>query len=54
MQEGFHEFIDRLQIRLNEVGVAIDESLLSPQKVAHSQSQSQAQSQRFMVGERPE
>jgi uncharacterized alpha-E superfamily protein len=54
MQEGFHEFIDRLQIRLNEVGEAIDESLLSPQKVAHSQSQSQSQSQRFTVGERPE
>lgn len=30
MHEGFHEFIDRLQIRLNEVGSAIQETLLTP------------------------
>jgi uncharacterized alpha-E superfamily protein len=30
MHEGFHEFIDRLQIRLNEVGTAIQETLLTP------------------------
>jgi uncharacterized alpha-E superfamily protein len=29
--EGFHEFIDRLQLRLNEVGEAIHENLLLPQ-----------------------
>jgi uncharacterized alpha-E superfamily protein len=30
MHEGFHEFIDRLQIRLNEVGAALHDVLLSP------------------------
>jgi uncharacterized alpha-E superfamily protein len=48
LHEGFHEFIDRLQIRLNEVGAAIHESLLSPQKV---QNQSQTQRARMISGE---
>ncbi|HEY2735880.1 MAG TPA: alpha-E domain-containing protein [Polyangiales bacterium] len=52
LHEGFHEFIDRLQIRLNEVGVAIDESLLSPQKIAPGHMQ--AQLQRMPLGEQPE
>jgi len=43
--EGFHEFIDRLQLRLNEVGEAITENLLAPQKILHGQSQMQMQSQ---------
>jgi uncharacterized alpha-E superfamily protein len=30
MHEGFHEFIDRLQIRLNEVGAALQDLLLAP------------------------
>jgi uncharacterized alpha-E superfamily protein len=30
LHEGFHEFIDRLQIRLNEVGAAVQDGLLSP------------------------
>jgi uncharacterized alpha-E superfamily protein len=57
LHEGFHEFIDRLQIRLNEVGAAIHESLLAPQKVVTSPGQSQSQSQgqrRLPLGERPE
>ena len=41
--EGFHEFIDRLQLRLNEVGDAINENLLSPQKTLQTQSQTQSQ-----------
>ena len=52
LHEGFHEFIDRLQMRLNEVGDAIHESLLSPQKALSSQSQSQRL--REPLGERPE
>jgi uncharacterized alpha-E superfamily protein len=57
LHEGFHEFIDRLQIRLNEVGEAVQEGLLAPRssivppppskveapKIV-SQSQSQVQS----------
>jgi uncharacterized alpha-E superfamily protein len=43
--EGFHEFIDRLQLRLNEVGDAITENLLAPQKILQVQSQTQFQSQ---------
>ena len=56
LHEGFHEFIDRLQMRLNEVGDAIYESLLAPQKTLMSQSQSQSQSQRLRepLGERSE
>jgi uncharacterized alpha-E superfamily protein len=61
LHEGFHEFIDRLQVRLNEIGEAIDENLLSPQKATQnqsqgSQSQSQSQDQRqfYPVGERTE
>jgi uncharacterized alpha-E superfamily protein len=54
LHEGFHEFIDRLQIRLNEVGEAIHESLLAPHKLAPTQSQSQSQSQRQTMDERPE
>jgi uncharacterized alpha-E superfamily protein len=55
MHEGFHEFIDRLQIRLNEIGDAMQESLLSPRTSivppppaavpTQTQSQSQSQSQ---------
>jgi len=30
IDEGLHEFIDRIQTRLNEVGTAITESLLAP------------------------
>ena len=30
LNEGFHEFIDRLQMRLNEVGGALQDSLLTP------------------------
>jgi uncharacterized alpha-E superfamily protein len=41
--EGFHEFIDRLQARLNEVGDAITENLLAPQKTLQTQSQLQHQ-----------
>jgi uncharacterized alpha-E superfamily protein len=41
--EGFHEFIDRLQLRLNEVGDAINENLLEPQKTLQTQSQFQSQ-----------
>ncbi|HKP56982.1 MAG TPA: alpha-E domain-containing protein [Polyangiales bacterium] len=41
--EGFHEFIDRLQLRLNEVGDAIHSNLLEPQKMLQTQGQSQTQ-----------
>jgi uncharacterized alpha-E superfamily protein len=41
--EGFHEFIDRLQARLNEVGDAVHEDLLSPQKTLQTQNQFQSQ-----------
>jgi uncharacterized alpha-E superfamily protein len=41
--EGFHEFIDRLQLRLNEIGEAIHENLLEPQKLLQTQSQFQSQ-----------
>jgi len=30
MHEGFHEFIDRLQIRLNEIGASLQDQILSP------------------------
>jgi uncharacterized alpha-E superfamily protein len=30
LNEGFHEFIDRMQIRLNEIGGALQDSLLTP------------------------
>ncbi len=30
LREGFHEFIDRLQLRLNDVGNALQDSLLTP------------------------
>jgi uncharacterized alpha-E superfamily protein len=49
LHEGFHEFIDRLQIRLNEVGEAIHESLLAPLTSAPSQSQTQSQTYREPV-----
>jgi uncharacterized alpha-E superfamily protein len=53
-KEGLHEFIDRLQRRLNDVGDSIRESLLAP-KLTLRQSQApwqvQSQSQR---GERSE
>ncbi len=41
-KEGLHEFIDRLQLRLNDVGEGIRDSLLSP-KLTRRQSQSQLQ-----------
>jgi uncharacterized alpha-E superfamily protein len=46
LQEGLHEFIDRLQRKLNDVGEAIRESLLSPTLAApklHVQTQAQTQ-----------
>jgi uncharacterized alpha-E superfamily protein len=30
LREGFHEFIDRLQIRLNDIGGALQDTLLTP------------------------
>ncbi|MDD9943969.1 MAG: alpha-E domain-containing protein [Myxococcales bacterium] len=41
--EGLHEFIDRVQVRLNEVGTAIDEVLLDPSTQAPPFSHSQVQ-----------
>lgn len=51
--EGFHEFIDRLQLRLNEVGDAVHENLLLPQQILKGslgishQSQSQSQTSSY-------
>jgi uncharacterized alpha-E superfamily protein len=45
MQEGFHEFIDRLQIRLNEVGAAIQETLLTPRNSVTPPAPTQTQTQ---------
>jgi uncharacterized alpha-E superfamily protein len=52
LREGFHEFIDRLQIRLNDVGNALQDTLLTPRASvvpppppAEIQTQSQSQSQ---------
>ena len=55
LNEGFHEFIDRMQIRLNEISAALQDSLLTPRTsqfppppsaaVSSGNSFSQAQSQ---------
>ena len=34
LREGFHEFIDRLQVRLNDIGNALQDTLLTPRASA--------------------
>jgi uncharacterized alpha-E superfamily protein len=43
VNNGLHEFIDRLQIQLNEVGTAVHETFFAMRPVAEMQTQSQSQ-----------
>jgi uncharacterized alpha-E superfamily protein len=51
IQGGLHEFIDQLQVRLNDVGAAVSETFFAPQPVGSLtvQFQSQSQSQSGMT-----